>query len=390
MEFDQIIDRRNTHSVKWDMMEPLYGVSPQDGLSMWVADMDFQSPECVLKAAQDYAQHGIFGYFGDDRAYKEAIIWWMKNRHGWQVDPTWIFTTHGLVNGTAMCVESFTKPDEAVMLMTPVYHSFAKVIRGSGRRVHESPLKIIDGEYRMDFETWDEQLEDDVKMLILCSPHNPGGRVWRESELREVAQFCQRHNILLVSDDIHHDIVLNGAAYQPIGLVAPEIKDRLIMMTAASKTFNIAGGHVGNVIIENAELRRIFDRKMTGLGMSPNAFGLHLTTAAYSPEGAAWVDDMVKYIAGNAALFDAAIAQIPGAKSMPLEATYLAWVDFSGCGLKHPELLDRVQNTAKIAANHGESFGLGGESFLRFNLGTPRVRVDDACNRLVDAFKDLQ
>ncbi|WOI55771.1 MalY/PatB family protein [Palleronia sp. LCG004] len=389
MSFDEIIDRTNTHSVKWDMMEPIYGVPPGDGIAMWVADMDFRPPDCVNRAVAGMQAHGIYGYFGDDRPYREAIRWWMETRHGWQLDPEHVFTTQGLVNGTAMCVDAFTDPGDGVVLFTPVYHAFARVITAAGREVVQCEMPVEDGKYVLDFDAFDAAMTGREKMLVLCSPHNPGGRVWTRSELEGVADFARRHDLILVSDEIHHDLVFPGESHTPMALI-DGIADRLVMMTATTKTFNIAGSHVGNVTIADEGLRARFGARMAALGLSPNSFGLHMATAAYSTEGAAWVDDLVAYLDGNRRVFDEGIAAIPGLHSMPLEATYLSWVDFSGTGLTRAELTGRVQKDARIAANHGPTFGKGGESFLRFNIATPRKRVEEAVERLQSAFADLQ
>lgn len=389
MSFDDIINRFGTHSSKWDMMEKLYDVPASEGLAMWVADMDFRAPQCVQDAVAALHDHGIYGYYGDDAAYRAAICWWMQNRHDWAVDPQAIFTTHGLVNGTAMCVDTFTQPGDGVVLMTPVYHAFAKIIRANGRRVVECDLAYENGQYSMDFDAWDAQLDGSEKMLILCSPHNPGGRVWTRDELEGVAAFAQRHDLILVSDEIHHDLVFSGAKHTAMALI-DGIQDRLIMMTATTKTFNIAGSHSGNVIIPDPALRAKFGARMMALGLSPNSFGLHMAQAAYSPEGAAWVDELVAYIDGNRAIFDAGINAIPGLKSMPLQATYLAWVDFSGTGMPREDFTARVEKQAKIAVNHGPTFGSGGQDFLRFNLATPRALVEQAVTRMQAAFADLQ
>ena len=388
--FDERIDRRGTHSAKWDMMEPIYGVPAADGIAMWVADMDFRPPACVQKAVEDMVAHGVYGYFGDDRAYCEAIIWWMKTRHHWDVARETIFTTHGLVNGTAMCVEAFTAPGDGVVLMTPVYHAFARVIKAAGRKVVECPLALSDGRYGLDIAGWDARLDGSERMFVLCSPHNPGGRVWSADELRAIADFCRRHELILVSDEIHHDLVMPGQRHIPMPLAAPEIVDRLVMMTATTKTFNIAGAHIGNVIIADEGLRRRFAATMAAFGISPNSFGMAMATAAYSAEGAAWVDALNLYLDGNRRLFDAGIATIPGLRSMPLEATYLAWVDLAGTGMPASEFNARVEKQARIAVNHGPTFGAGGESFLRFNLATPRSVVAEAVDRLKAAFADLQ
>jgi cysteine-S-conjugate beta-lyase len=388
-DFDEIIDRRGTHCSKWDLMERLYGVSPEDGLPMWVADMDFRPPPSVRDALAAEVEHGVHGYFGDDRAYKAAITGWMARRHGWEVDPAAIATTHGIVAGLAHCLHAYTRPGDGVLLFTPVYHAFFRVLRANNRPILESPLIERDGRYVMDLDGLDAQLTGRERMVVLCSPHNPGGRVWHPDELRALADFCRDRDLLLVADEIHHDLVLPGHAHRPMPLAAPDILDRLIMLTATTKTFNIAGALTGNVIIPDPELRKPFTATLAAAGSSPNRFGVLMATAAYEG-GDAWVDALCHYLAGNAAAFDAGIAAIPGLRSMRLQGTYLAWVDFAGTGMLPAEFLRRVERDARIAASHGTTFGSGGESFLRFNIATPRARVEEAVRRLQAAFSDLQ
>ncbi|CAN1499189.1 MalY Bifunctional PLP-dependent enzyme with beta-cystathionase and maltose regulon repressor activities [Paracoccaceae bacterium] len=390
MTFDTPILRAGTHCSKWDTMEALYGLSPVEGLAMWVADMEFRPPQVVQQALEAMLAHGVYGYFGDDRAYLDAIRWWMRTRHDWEVAPEWIFTTHGLVNGTGLCVHAFTEPGDSVILMTPVYHAFARIIKAAGREVLECPLTVQDGKAQMDFAEWETRLTGHEKMLILCSPHNPGGRVWTVAELRAVADFCRKHDLILVSDEIHHDLVYPGEKHTVMANAAPEITDSLVMMTATTKTFNIAGAHIGNIIIADPVLRKTFANTMNAMGISPNSFGMHMVTAALSPEGAAWVDDLMRYLDGNRRLFDEGINRIPGLRSTPLEATYLAWVDFSATGMTPAEFIDRVQKVARIATNYGASFGTGGENCLRFNLACPRAHVVEAVARMERAFADLQ
>ncbi|MBF9050874.1 putative C-S lyase [Roseobacter sp. HKCCD9010] len=389
MSFDEIIDRRGSHCVKWDMMEQLYGVDPETGIAMWVADMDFRPPACVQDAVQAMVDHGVYGYFGDDSKYRAAICWWMENRHGWKIEPDWIFTTHGLVNGTAMCLDAYTQPGDGIVLMTPVYHAFAKVIRAAGRELVECEMINVDGRYELNIDAWDAQMTGNERMLILCSPHNPGGRVWTRAELQALAAFAKRHELLIVSDEIHHDLVMPGHAHIPMAQIEG-ITDRLIMMTAVTKTFNIAGSHVGNVIIEDPDLRAQFAARMMAMGMSPNSFGLFMATAAYSPAGAEWVDQLIPYLAENARIFDEGINAIPGLHSMALESTYLAWVDFAGTGMEMAEFTRRTAKDAGIAVNHGPTFGKGGEDFLRFNIAAPRSVIEDAVRRMQAAFGDLQ
>ena len=389
MEFDAQINRFGTHSVKWDMMEPMFGVPASDGIAMWVADMEFRPPACVQRALEGMLAHGVYGYYGDDAEYLDAIRWWMKTRHGWEVARGDIFTTHGLVNGTALCVDAFTNPGDGVVLTTPVYHAFARLIKAAGRQVVECPLGLAADRQEMDFDAWDALMTGNERMMILCSPHNPGGRVWSVAELQGVAAFCKRHDLVLVSDEIHADLVMPGYRHTPMALIEG-VADRLVMMTASTKTFNIAGAHIGNVIIADPVLREKFAVVMMKMGISPNSFGMFMATAAYSPEGAEWVDRLNLYLDGNRKLFDAGIAAIPGVKSLPLEATYLAWVDFSGTGMDAAEFTQRVEKVAKIAVNHGAPFGKGGKSFLRFNIGCPRAQIELAVARLQAAFADLQ
>ncbi|WP_283176932.1 MalY/PatB family protein [Gemmobacter sp. 24YEA27] len=389
-DFDTPINRFGSHCVKWDMMETLYGIPHDRGLAMWVADMEFPPPAAVQAALQKMLDHGVYGYFGDERPYLEALVWWMKTRHGWKPDPSHIFTTHGLVNAVGLCLQAFTQPGDGVVLMTPVYHAFARTIRASGREVVECALKNTSGRYELDIAAWDAQLTGRETMLILCSPHNPGGRVWTGPELREIADFAKRHDLILVSDEIHFDLTYPGQRHIVMPKAAPEIADRLVMLTATTKTFNIAGAHIGNVIIADEGLRQKFAAVMSAIGISPNSFGMHMVTAACSPEGAAWVDALMTYLDGNRQLFDAAVNAIPGLKSMALEATYLSWVDFSGTGLSKAEMLARVETQAAIATNHGDSFGKGGESFIRFNIAAPRAQIEEAITRLQSVFADLQ
>ena len=390
MDFDEVIDRRGTHSSKWDTMEELYGVSPDNGLSMWVADMDFRAPKIIQEKLHGINSHGIYGYYGDYKEYNNSIKWWMKNRHNWEIDTSWIFTTHGLVNGTGLCIDAFTKPGDGIILFTPVYYQFSNLVEAARRKVVECPLKLIDNHYHFDFVAYERNLSGDEKMVILCSPHNPGGRVWTKNELQEVAKFAKKHDLVLVSDEIHHDLVYPNKSHTVMPIADPSVCDRLVMMTATTKTFNIAGAHSGNVIISNPNLRQKFSQRIKALGISPNSFGLFMATAAYSPEGAQWLDELMHYIDGNRVIFDREINKIPGLSSMPLEGTYLAWVDFSGTGMEEEEFIYRVQEKAKIAVNHGSTFGTGGEKFLRFNLATPRTLVVEATKRLKDAFSDLQ
>lgn len=368
-------------------MQSTFGLSPDEGIPMWVADMDFRPPEVVQEALERMVRHGIYGYYGEEGSYVEAIQWWMENRHGWKVEARDILTTNGLVNATGLCVDAFTAPGDRVVLTTPVYHAFARVIRAAQREVAEMPLRIEDGRYLLDTSGWHSLMTGREKIFILCSPHNPGGRVWSRDELRAVADFCRRYDLILVSDEIHHDLIMPGYVHTPTAVAAPEIVNRLITLSSTTKTFNIAGAHIGNVIISDDALRQRFNQRITALGISGNSFGYHMAEAAYSREGAAWVDELCRYLAGNAKLFDEGFATIQGVRSMKLEATYLAWVDFSEITRAPDEIAKIICGDAKIAANKGPTFGLGGETYMRFNVATTRSLVGEAVERIRGALE---
>lgn len=275
------------------------------------------------------------------------------------------------------------------MIMTPVYHAFARIIRASNRDLIECELQNTNGRYELNIEAWESQLKGHERILLLCSPHNPGGRVWTKQELQAIAAFSKRHDLILVSDEIHHDLVFPEKTHVPMATADPSICDRLVMMTAGTKTFNIAGTHCGNVIIPDPKLRHRFALRMSALGLSPNSFGLFATTAAYSAAGAQWVDALMRYLDESRMIFDDRVNAVTGLRSMPLEATYLSWVDFSQTGLPIADVIARIETTAKIAVNHGSTFGKGGEMFMRFNIATPRSIMCEALDRLEIAFQDL-
>lgn len=391
MSFDEIIDRRNTRSSKWDLMDAFTGVSAPDAIPMWVADMDFRAGDFLQDAVKALLEKANYGYFDGDRKMKEAVAWWMKTRHGWEVDPAAMISTASLGNGIGLCLQAYTELGDEVIIFTPVYHEFATKIRNGGRVVKESPLLIDDaGVYRMDLETLEASLCGREKAVLFCSPHNPAGRVWSTEELRALAEFCIRHDLLLISDEIHHDLVMPSFTHVPFPIAAPEVTDRLIVMTSASKTFNTAGTRLGTVSVPNTSLRKPLADLVKALNLAPNLLGTVLTEAAYSPKGAEWVDALVAYLDGNRQVFLEGIGEIPGVTPMPMQATYLAWVDFTNTGMGMDEVERRVKTDARIAPSIGAEFGTGGENFLRFNIGTPRARLTEAVTRLTEAFSDLQ
>jgi cystathionine beta-lyase len=390
MTFNTPTDRRGTHSSKWDKMEQLYGVSPDDGLAMWTADSDYQTAPCVIDAVRRAAEHGVFGYSWKHPEYLASVQWWMQTRHDWQIDTDWVLTSQGLGNAIALCLDVWSEPGDGAVIFTPVYHEFAHKVNKSGRRVVECPLVREGDSYAIDLDDAQSRLDGSEKLLLWCSPQNPSGRVWTTEELRSVAEFAGRNGLILVSDEIHHDLVYPGAKFVPMDVAAPEARPWTVTLTAASKTFNIAGQRTGNMIIPDPKLRAAMRYRLDTLDYEPSALGVAMITAAYTPEGAEWVDAQIAHLDGNRRLFDDTIAEIPGLWSMPLQATYLAWVDFSGTGMSHDEFVRRLRQDARIATSSGPGFGAGGETFERFNLATQHARVEEACARLKQAFGDLQ
>lgn len=387
--FDEVIERRNTHSDKWDSMERVYGISPDEGIAMWVADMDFRSPQSVSDAMQELVDGSVYTYYGDGRSYLDAICNWMDRRHDWKIDASWILNVNGVNNGIAMAVQAYTQENDGVILFTPVYHSFATLVRANNRRIVESEMINNNGRYELDLGALEAQLQGDEKLMIFCSPHNPGGRVWSLEELQAVAAFCIKQDLILVSDEIHHDLVYAGNKHTVMSLAAPEVCDRLVIMSATTKTFNLAGAHIGNAIISDEALRKKYIATLNAGKVSANRFGYHMAEAAYNG-GEVWLDDWLEYMAENKRIFDEGINAISGLRSMNLEATYLAWVDFADTGMSPDEFTKRVVEIAKVAPNMGGTFGKGGESFLRFNIATRRELVEEAVKRIAAAFAGLQ
>lgn len=390
MTFNTPIDRHGTHSSKWDKMQELLNVAPDDGLAMWTADSDFATAPCVIEALRKAADHGVFGYSWAHSDYLDAITWWMKTRHNWHIEPEWILTSQGLGNAIALCLDVWSEPGDSVVIFSPVYHEFAHKVHKTGRKVTECPLAREGDSYVLDLDDAQSRLSGSEKLLLWCSPQNPSGRVWTTEELRAVADFATRNDLILVSDEIHHDLVYAGSTYVPTDVAAPEARNRLVCLTAASKTFNIAGQRTGNMIIADPTLRAAMKQRLYTLDYDPGMLAIAMITAAYSPEGAEWVDAQLEHLSHNRAIFDAAVNAIPGLRSMPLQSTYLAWVDFEGTGMTAAEIARRIREDAKIAVSPGPGFGSGGELFQRFNLATQTSRIEDACARLQHAFRDLQ
>ncbi|MFM1654547.1 MalY/PatB family protein [Brevibacillus sp. B_LB10_24] len=387
-DFDKQINRFQTASEKWDQLEEHFG--DKDLLPMWVADMDFASPEPVIEAIKQRAEHGIFGYTVISDEYLDAVVNWMQVRHDWAIQKDWVCHSPGVVPALHFIVQSFTQPGDKVMFQPPVYYPFSKVIANNGREIVYNPLKYENGRYQMDLDDLRKKIAG-VKLLILCSPHNPVGRVWTKEELAELGRICLEHNVLVVSDEIHFDLVLSGHTHTPFAAISEEFAQNAIICTAPSKTFNLAGLQISNIIIPNQKLRKVFadtvDKHFLGL---PGTFGLVAAESAYR-HGGEWLDQLLAYLEQNLDFLTAYLQQnLPELKVIKPEGTYLVWVDCRGLGLSLKELEQFMLQKAKVAFNQGYVFGPGGEGFIRINIACPRSLLEEGLSRVSAAMRSLK
>jgi cystathionine beta-lyase len=385
-DFDVVISRRGTGSAKWDRAEQLFRV--KGILPMWVADMDFKSPEPIIKALKKTAERGIFGYTTIPDSYYEAVISWMKKRHQWDIQKDWIVLTPGVVPALRLLVKAFTHPGDQVIVQTPVYNPFFDAIKDNGCEILDNPLQLKGQQYSMDLSDLERKITTRTKMIILCSPHNPISRVWTKNELKKLGDLCTRNNIMIVSDEIHCDLVYRGFKHIPFPTVSPKFSDNVIVCTAASKTFNLPGLRTSNIIISNPELKKQFTAMMRNCGMSsPNMFGIAATEAAYH-YGEAWLEQLLDYLEGNIEFLQQFVARrIPGVKVIQPQGTYLLWLDFRNCGIKPDRLGKCVREDARVGTEAGTQFGCKEEGFERMNIACPRITLSRALHRIEKAVK---
>ena len=387
-DFDTIIDRTTKNSAKWTLMKKLTGYD--DLIPLWVADMDFAVVPEVVEALKERAAHPIYGYTTPSEGYHQGLINWMEKRHDWKgVEKDWILWTPGVVAGFSIAIQAFSQPGDKVVIQPPVYYPFKNQILATGRQIIENPLKNVDGYYEMDFEDLAEKIDDRTKMIILCSPHNPVSRVWRREDLEKLAEICKEKDILIISDEIHNDLILGDIKHTPTAIVSEDAMQRTVTLVAPSKTFNLAGLTNANAIIPNKKLRDDFQAQVRKGSGHSNIFGMLAQDAAYN-NGEAWLEELLEYLRGNLKLLDEFLAEkLPGFKLYPLEGTYLAWVDCSCLGMNDEELNDFMLQKAKLWLDEGTLFGTGGSMFMRINLACPRRTLEQALENLEKAVNEL-
>lgn len=388
-DFDRLVDRHNTHSYKWDQSEKLFG--DPDLLPLWVADMDFPSPPAVREAIVRRASQGIYGYTIKSETAVSALTDWFRDRHGWDIRPSTITDCPGIVTALSLAVEQFSEPGAPVLIQTPVYYPFYDVIRMNGRTVSASTLPVRDGRFTMDFEDLERRMRDGAKLMLLCNPHNPGGRVWTREELERLGDLCVQYNVTVVSDEIHCDLALPGHRYTPFASISEALAQRTITCLAPTKTFNLPGLSASFIVMPNAKLKQKFDYRLKTLSLHMTAFFTpDMVEAAYR-HGGEWLDQMLDYVQGNV---DYAIRymaeQLPELEPMRPDGTYLLWVDCRALGLDVPGLKELMFKQARVAFSEGSVFGAEGAGFLRMNLACPRSILAEALDRFRDAIRRRQ
>ena len=382
LDFDKEIDRHGTGCIKYD-----YAVErgmPEDVLSLWVADMDFETSSYVQDAMRERLQHGIFGYTEEVPGYFESVSGWMLRHHGWEVEKPWLVKTPGVVFALAMAVQAYTEPGDGVLIQQPVYYPFAGVIRDNGREVVSNSLSLgEDGRYHIDFEDFEKKItEHRIKLFFLCNPHNPVGRVWTKEELERLGDLCVKHQVVVVSDEIHQDFVFQGK-HQVFANLKKEYADITVTCTAPSKTFNLAGLSMSNIFISNETLRKRFIKQMDRAGVSQlNVMGLVACEAAYRA-GEEWYQGMMRYVADNIAFVKQYVEDnLPGVRMAEHEGTYLVWLDFRALGLSEAALEHKIIHEAKLWLDGGGMFGKEGSGFQRVNVACPRKLLEEALDRI--------
>ena len=384
--FDEIIDRINTNCIKYDGREQVFNKT--DVIPLWVADTDFRTPDFIVEAVKKRAGHEIYGYPVIPNSFYSSIMGWVQRRHGWQIEKDWINYSPNVVIGLASLVLSMTKPGDKIIVQPPVYFPFFHVVKGNDRGMIENPLKNINGRYYFDFDDLKSKIDKDTKMLLLCNPHNPGGMVWSREELTELGQICIENNIVVVSDEIHSDLIYKDYKHVPFATISEAFATNSITAMSASKTFNIAGLSSSFLIIKNNKLARQYQKFMQATHISSGNFFGHVATEAAYQNGDDWLLQLLEYLEGNLQLIKAHLSlHLPKVKLMQPEGTYLAWIDLSELSIKPRDAFDKLVN-AGVGLSFGHLFGQGGENFVRLNMGCPRAVLAEAMDKMVLALKE--
>ena len=387
INFNIVVNRKNTNCLKYDFA--VRRGRPENVLPLWVADMDFKVAPEITQAIEKRVAHGIFGYSEVKEEYFEAVLAWMEQKHGWHVKEDWLVKTPGVVFALAMAVQAFTEPGDAVIIQQPVYYPFSEVIADNGRRIVDNTLELKeDGKYHINFEDFEQKVkENHVKLFLLCSPHNPVGRVWTKEELKKIAAICRKYDVIVVSDEIHEDFVFNGK-HQVFADLSEDAKNRTITCTAPSKTFNLAGLQVSNIWIATPKLREKFKKQIAAAGYSQlNTLGLTACEAAYR-YGGEWHAELLGYLKSNLNFLREFLqTRLPEVKLIEPEGTYLVWLDFGSLGLTEEQREELLTKKAGIWLDSGAIFGAAGEGFERINIACPRSILKDALERIERAVR---
>ncbi len=386
-DFDVLVDRKETASEKWDFLEEVYG--SRDLLPLWVADMDFRSPQPIVDALVARAQHGVYGYTGLTQSYYDSVIGWYRRRYGWELKREWFVFTPGVIPAIRSAIKAFTNPGDKVIVQTPVYFPFFESIESNGRTVLENPLRLTDGRYEMDFEDLERKAKDTrARMLILCNPHNPIGRIWTREELSKLGRICLENDLLVVSDEIHSDIRYPGIGFTNFATISDEFADNSITCTSASKTFNLAGLQISNIIVPNERKRQLLSNSIAASGFHlPNAFAATAVEAAYN-KCESWFDQLMLYVRDNLEFLKEFVQKnVPDVKVIEPEGTYLVWLDFRKVESDPEKLQNLLLKDAKVALVRGSDFRDGGAGFERINIACPKSILENALNRISSSVK---
>ena len=382
--FDKVYERRNTGSIKYD--SKLKGINADNLIPMWIADMDFKSPPAVEKALLDITKHGFFGYTDTDSDFDTVLCNWYHRHMKWAIQPEWIIKTPGVMFGISAAIRALTDPSDSILICQPVYYPFEKTILANGRHLVVSELLLIDGQYTFDFEDIEHKIvQNNVKMFLLCSPHNPIGRVWTEYELKKIGDICLRHGVYIVSDEIHCDFIYSGFRHVPIASLSDEISKITITCLAPTKTFNLAGLQAASIIVPNNNLRKKIRETCLSTGYSHlNIMTIAATKAAYQ-HGDEWLKELLTYLQGNIAVLKDAFPKQCDISLIQPEGTYLMWLDCRKLGLKDEELRTLFLEKAGVWLHSGSTFGIGGSGFMRMNIACPRITLETAVHRIKQA-----